>query len=343
MKKQNDKEPDDLVAANISLDLIDENPDNSSVFNMDKIQELADGIEEEGFLGAINVLKKPDGRYEISSGHRRYRAMKKLGRETIPCIVSELPEDYERGLRLLSSNIRNRELGPMDWARAVKYYQDLRKKQKNDGDKNAYTGRLREDTAKFFGKPVTQIGRYEALNKLIPELQEMANDPIYPWVAIATASPLSPDDQKLLYEALQKQIQYALLRENKHIDQIPEDIKREIKQNTISGQRIRLEISRLKNIASDKFAKKPHSQNAYNTTYGGSTYEEYSYSDIEDTFDVDVYKDFEIEEIQDDRISASIDSLSKLIDSDSITDDKTKIRTYIQSLKAVIVALEKCL
>lgn len=63
----------------IPLEEVHENPDNNKIFSMDKIDRLADTIEDEGFVGAIEVFKISDHYYEISSGHRRFEAMKMVG------------------------------------------------------------------------------------------------------------------------------------------------------------------------------------------------------------------------------------------------------------------------
>ncbi len=194
-----------LVAINIPLDQIDENPDNANIFNMEGIDILAEGIKEDGFNGAISVFKKPDGRYEISSGHRRYRAMLLNGEDTIPCIVSPYPEDEtERGLKLVSSNIRNRNMLPMDWARVINYYMEIMKK------KGEYEGRLRDRAAEYFQMAQTNIHRYTSLLKLIPELQELANDPEYAFSAFTSAATLSEVEQKELYN--------RIIRENNMLD-----------------------------------------------------------------------------------------------------------------------------
>jgi ParB family chromosome partitioning protein len=162
---------------------------------MDDIAFLAQGIKEDGFFGAIEVYKKPDGRYEISAGHRRYEAMKLLGRKTIPCIVKEIPDDFARGKKLLSSNIRNRKLTPMDWARSVAYYEHLlvENGQKKNFEKQA---------TEFFNISSSQLYRYQCLLKLIPELQELADNPLFPFSALREAVSLTPEGQMQLYKQL---------------------------------------------------------------------------------------------------------------------------------------------
>jgi ParB family chromosome partitioning protein len=177
-----------IVAIDIPLSEIDKNKDNEKIFNMDDIAFLAQGIKEDGFFGAIEVYKKPDGRYEISAGHRRYEAMKLLGRKTIPCIVKEIPDDFARGKKLLSSNIRNRKLTPMDWARSVAYYEHLlvENGQKKNFEKQA---------TEFFNISSSQLYRYQCLLKLIPELQELADNPLFPFSALREAVSLTPEGQ----------------------------------------------------------------------------------------------------------------------------------------------------
>ena len=205
-----------IKAEEVPVSLIDENPDNSIVFNMDEIDVLAKGIEEEGFFGAICVFKKPDGRYEVSSGHRRLRAVKKLERKTIPCIISEMPDDIEKGIKLLSSNIRNREMKPMDWARAVKYFDEL-KKQAAKGT------RLYKETAEeFFNMGKSNIYRYRALNNLIPELYPLVDDPEFAFSSFArAASMLNKKEQMEFKERLYVQLdeRRRKIRSSDHSDE----------------------------------------------------------------------------------------------------------------------------
>lgn len=189
-----------IVAINLDINLITENPDNEKVFNMDGIDKLAEDIERIGLLDPIEVLKKDDGTYEISSGHRRYRAMKKLGKKTIPCTVSAYPETYERGIKLLSSNVWNRKMLPMDWARAIDYYYNLMQ------EKGGYEGKLRDRASEYFKMAPTNIQRYISLLKLIPELQELVDDPEYPYSAFDGASSLDKEKQKILYDRIVDEI-----------------------------------------------------------------------------------------------------------------------------------------
>ena len=179
----------------IELSLIDKNEDNDKIFNMNDIEYLAKSIEEEGFYGAIEVFKKPNGRYEISSGHRRFEAMKYLHRESIPCIVNDMPDDYKVGIKLLSCNLKTRKLTPLDMARSIAYYEQLEKK-------NGKKGNFSKKAAAFFNISEPQVYRFQVLLKLIPELQELADDPGFPYSALRSAVNLTPEAQLLLYNQI---------------------------------------------------------------------------------------------------------------------------------------------
>ncbi len=380
IQKKSVEQSNGLVAINIPLDEIDENPDNSEIFNMDKIKELADGIIEDGFIGAISVFRKPDGRYEISSGHRRYRAMQMLKRDTIPCLVSEMPSDTERALKLLSSNIRNRDMRPMDWAKAVEYFMRIRRQQRDSGEIEI-KGKLRDEAARYFNFSTGQVSRYESLNKLIPELQEMANDPLYPWTAFVNAAGLAEAQQKELYRNLQSDIELATDR-NRNDDLSRDDIR----QNTITGQRIGFAIKKIKGqdepaparARVEKEAEEPAFGESTFDSYGGSAVEELSKEAVPGTFspnvdkiiENDVYGNFPtagedgfeeedeedaiegkgVEEPRplsddsvDDEIALSADRMGRLASEGAVIRDKKKVREYIAKLKEAIKILESLL
>lgn len=193
MKKN--KDSNTKVIKNISLDLIDENPKNAEIFNMDEIEHLAKVIEEEGFSGAIEVVEKAKGRYQISSGHRRYRAMKLLNRDTIPCIIEGNFSDTLLRRKLLSSNIHNRKMRPMDWARSIKEYRDILTAEKFKGDKRA-------EISNFFGIAESNVTRYESLNKLNSRLQKMVDEPEFPFTALDKVHEMTKDQQTALADRI---------------------------------------------------------------------------------------------------------------------------------------------
>ena len=75
----------------IPLDEIDEFPDHPyKVKDDEDMLNLMESIKENGVLTPATVRKKEDGRYEMLSGHRRWRACQLLGLETLRCEIVEL-------------------------------------------------------------------------------------------------------------------------------------------------------------------------------------------------------------------------------------------------------------
>ncbi len=221
----------------IELDKIVPNKDNDKIFSMSEIQLLAQTIKEEGFYGGIEVFKIPHkDQYEISSGHRRYEAVKLLGKKTIPCIVSKYPSDFKRGVKMLVSNIRSRKLSPLEMAKAIDYYSKL---LKNEG----FKGEMNKKIAEFFNMSEIQVYRHQCLLRLIPELQELADDPQFPYSAFREAATLSKDGQKELYKDIiyflnaqaEDDKEYALTRPR--IEQLIGNIKaKEVRRKEIKAR-----------------------------------------------------------------------------------------------------------
>ena len=188
---------DTLELKIIPLDQIEYNPVNTKIFNMDDIEHLAKTIKEEGYNDPILVFKNKNGRYEILSGHRRYEAMKLLGEKTIPSnILPEIPSETKKDLILLSSNIANRKLAPLDMARAIEFYKGIL-----DRDPS-FKGNKKAATAEYFGISQSNVQRYSVILKLIPELQEYCKKPNFPYSSLSKAANLSKEEQKELLSKL---------------------------------------------------------------------------------------------------------------------------------------------
>lgn len=206
-----------VTSVDIRLDKIDENPDNEVIFNMDDIERLAHAIQELGFSGAIEVFKKEDGRYEIVSGHRRLRAMKLLGKETIPAIVSSKPDRIQLRKKLVGGNINNRDMKPMDWARVILYQRNTYYIE----DAEKYNKALDETPEGFdrytpidnvnakleadFGMKRSQLSHYMRLNKLIPELQEFVDAEYVAFSCVYVLSSNTEGEQREVFQAIKNE------------------------------------------------------------------------------------------------------------------------------------------
>ncbi|PLS15786.1 nucleoid occlusion protein [Bacillus sp. M6-12] len=88
-----------------------------TVFNEDKIAELAQTIHTHGIIQPIVVREYQHGKFEIIAGERRFRAMQKLGWDTAPVLVKDF-NDTETASVALIENLQREELSPIEEALA---------------------------------------------------------------------------------------------------------------------------------------------------------------------------------------------------------------------------------
>lgn len=86
-----------------------------TIFNEDKIEELARTIHTHGIIQPIVVRESGEGRYEIIAGERRYRAVQLLEWEEIPAIIKNM-SDTETASVALIENLQREELNPIEEA-----------------------------------------------------------------------------------------------------------------------------------------------------------------------------------------------------------------------------------
>ncbi|MBY0097565.1 nucleoid occlusion protein [Mesobacillus maritimus] len=86
-----------------------------TVFDDEKIEELARTIHTHGVIQPIVLREFEDGKYEIIAGERRWRAMKSLGWEEVPAIINNL-SDAETASVALIENLQREELSPIEEA-----------------------------------------------------------------------------------------------------------------------------------------------------------------------------------------------------------------------------------
>lgn len=103
----------------IPIGELDPNPDQPrQTFDETTIAQLAASIQDQGFLQPLLVAPTPGGRYRIVAGERRYRAGRKAGVDTIPCIVRDLDVTQQMEIALIE-NLQREDLNPMEAARGI--------------------------------------------------------------------------------------------------------------------------------------------------------------------------------------------------------------------------------
>ena len=195
-KKENKMENGELKEINLSL--IDENPDNEAIFNMDQkeIEDLANSIKKNGQIEPIIVFAKPDKRFEIVSGHRRKRAVALLGYKTITCIVRPMPDEVLKRKILVLSNTDTRKLTPMDMARAISFHEESLRRQYNIKASKSKEHNIVNELAAEFGISPATVFRYKNLLSVSPEIQAMVERGELNWRTAAECAKLSDNLQK---------------------------------------------------------------------------------------------------------------------------------------------------
>lgn len=88
-----------------------------TLFDDEKIKELAQTLQTHGMIQPIVVRKKDEETYEVIAGERRLRAAKSLGWERISAIIRNL-SDTETASIALIENIQREELSVIEEAKA---------------------------------------------------------------------------------------------------------------------------------------------------------------------------------------------------------------------------------
>ena len=74
------------------------------VLDDEKMAQTVESIRENGILVPIMVRNRPQGGYEIVSGHRRKHAAEIVGLERVPVIVRDLTDD-EAVIAMVDANL----------------------------------------------------------------------------------------------------------------------------------------------------------------------------------------------------------------------------------------------
>lgn len=155
--------------------------------------KLIDSIKENDMLMPALVRPKPDGTYEMISGHRRKFAMSQLGRTEMNVIIRELDDD-QATILMVDSNIQRENIYPSERGYAYKMRLEAMKHQGKKVDINvddvhveydkptsAQVGpkligtRTNEILAEQLGISKNQIKRFIRLTYLVEPLQEMVD------------------------------------------------------------------------------------------------------------------------------------------------------------------------
>jgi ParB/RepB/Spo0J family partition protein len=103
----------------VSIDKLAEDPENERK-TLRNIEELVASVKAHGIIEPITVVSLDDGRYQIVTGHRCYRAAKLAGLGQIEILIRQRDTDHRHRFKSLISNIQRESVPPLELASAIK-------------------------------------------------------------------------------------------------------------------------------------------------------------------------------------------------------------------------------
>jgi ParB family chromosome partitioning protein len=111
------EEPASGSGLEIALEAIEPNPNQPRKhFDEEALQELAESIKTLGVIQPITVRQIDNGKFQIISGERRYRAARRAGLEAIPAFIRPADDNKEVLVLALVENIQREDLDALEIA-----------------------------------------------------------------------------------------------------------------------------------------------------------------------------------------------------------------------------------
>ena len=176
------------------------------VLDDESMQRTVESVEQYGVLSPLIARPRPEGGYEIISGHRRQHAAQLAGLDALPVIVRKMDDDAAV-LLMVDSNLQRENILPSERAFAYKMKLEAIKHQGARTDLTSVQVEqklsARDQVAKEAGeRSGIQVMRYVRLTELIPELLDMVDEKKIAFNPAYELSFLKPDEQQMLVETM---------------------------------------------------------------------------------------------------------------------------------------------
>ena len=176
------------------------------VLDDEAMQRTVESVAQFGVLAPLIARPRPEGGYEIISGHRRQHAAELAGLTTLPVIVRNMSDD-EAVIRMVDSNLQRESILPSERAFAYKMKLEAIKNQgaRSDLTSRQVVGKL--EAADLVGKSSDESGRQVQrsirLTNLIPELLDLVDQKKVSFNPAVELSYLTAAEQRDFLEAMQ--------------------------------------------------------------------------------------------------------------------------------------------
>ena len=176
------------------------------VLDDEAMQRTVESVAQFGVLAPLIARPRPEGGYEIISGHRRQHAAELAGLKTLPVIVRNMSDD-EAVIRMVDSNLQRESILPSERAFAYKMKLEA---IKNQGTRSDLTSRQVGEklwsvaqVGAAANESERQVHRYIRLTNLIPELLDLVDQKKISFNPAVELSYLTAAEQRDFLEAMQ--------------------------------------------------------------------------------------------------------------------------------------------
>ena len=179
------------------------------VLDDESMQRTVESVEQYGVLSPLIARPRPEGGYEIISGHRRQHAAQLARLDTLPVIVRQMDDDAAV-LLMVDSNLQRETILPSERAFAYKMKLEA---LKNQGARSDLTcgqighklngAKARDIVADESGDNARNVQRFIRLTNLVPELLDMVDEKKIAFNPAVELSYLDESQQRDFLEAMQ--------------------------------------------------------------------------------------------------------------------------------------------
>ena len=176
------------------------------VLDDESMQRTVESVEQYGVLSPLIARPRPEGGYEIISGHRRQHAAQLAGLDALPVIVRNMDDDAAV-LLMVDCNLQRENILPSERAFAYKMKLEALKNQgaRSDLTSTQLVSKLRsnEQLGAENNQSRETVRRFIRLTNLVPELLDMVDEKKIAFNPAVELSYLDESQQRDFLEAME--------------------------------------------------------------------------------------------------------------------------------------------
>ena len=197
------------------------------VLDDNRMLEITESVREHGVLVPCIARPRPEGGYELISGHRRRRACELAGIETMPVIVREMDDDRAI-IDMVDSNLQRESILPSERAFAFKMKLEAlkRKAGRPSKENSCQIGtnlRADEKVAQDADESARTVQRFIRLTYLIPSMLELVDERKIAFNPAVELSFLKPEEQEIVMASMENAATSPSLSQAQRIKKLSQD------------------------------------------------------------------------------------------------------------------------